>query len=608
MSDDDDDQPPQEKRQRERSRSRHRVHPHAQVPQVPQIQPKVTPECDDVSDEDFTGVNLSSPSAGPPTSAEQRGRSRREERSRSRERVPPHSSSHASLQPQPVVPPSGAQQTQTLATQGSDEDSATVDPQNRVSDRSRSPQEQESSRRHGPQIQKGKKTVAEKQPCELPKAKKHKSMESDEDDEGAQNEPGTSSTSQPTEPVLPYHQGPAASTQGPTVLDNSADEDSECYDEFSAQSQDSQRTVYYPDLYVLTNDEHWTMTPETHKYAAAAGSFCFVTTENGEQQDICNLITMPCVQGSLYLNEVTNNFGIMKVEVPKGVDGQTRYMLERCMATCGRAAGTRAKMASAQEVRGYYKQFAEAKHLEYKSWFDNKVFDVIDMRKAKPKNNVTGRWVLTIETDKQGNFLKEKARWVLRGFQDKQKEYQQTDSPASSRPGFRMSCQAAAINSWNNFHIDLETAFLQGQSHGVNRDVVCQLTPEASHPPYIAARLKKPAHGMNDAPDAGGTPVTKHCLVTRADRCCYVLSCKQSRERTWNQNNSTHCHDAACEKMLDPIAGSPAAGKSVVGIIDLFVDDLFGTGGTEMERRVLARLRKDFQVGSEDWNNVTFTG
>ena len=71
------------------------------------------------------------------------------------------------------------------------------------------------------------------------------------------------------------------------------------------------------------------MTPETHKYATAGGSFCFVTTENGDQQDICNLITMPRVQRSLYLNEVTNDFDNIKVEVPKGVDGQTGDMLER---------------------------------------------------------------------------------------------------------------------------------------------------------------------------------------------------------------------------------------------------------------------------------------
>ena len=104
-------------------------------------------------------------------------------------------------------------------------------------------------------------------------------------------------------------------------------------------------------------------------------------------------------------------------------------------------------------------------------------------------------------------------------------------------------------------------------------------------------------------------------VPTRADRCCYVLYSIQSRERTWNQNNSTQWHDtsnnstkprvrteacAAFEKMLDPIAGSPATGKSVAGIINLFVDDLSGRGGTEMEQRVLTGLSKDFRIGSKD--------
>ena len=87
-------------------------------------------------------------------------------------------------------------------------------------------------------------------------------------------------------------------------------------------------------------------------------------------------------------------------------------MLERCMATCGKAAETQAKLrsrarkeASAQEVRGYYKQLAEAKHLEYTSWVDSEVFDLIDIRKIKPRNNVTGRWVLTIHQDGQTRQL-----------------------------------------------------------------------------------------------------------------------------------------------------------------------------------------------------------
>ena len=152
-----------------------------------------------------------------------------------------------------------------------------------------------------------------------------------------------------------------------------------------------------------------------------------------------------------------------------------------------------------------------------------------------------------LKTDKQGNFLKAKARWALRGFQDKQKEYQQTDSPASTRPGFRMSCPMAASKSRNVFHIDLKTAFLQGQSYGVNRDVVCQLLPEAGHPPKIAARWKKPAYGMNDAPRRWWNILDKvlcSCgmVPTRADRCCYVLYSTQTRGPNWNQARSTQWH------------------------------------------------------------------
>ena len=94
-------------------------------------------------------------------------------------------------------------------------------------------------------------------------------------------------TRNPIVPVLLLHQGPAASSQGPAASHNSADEDSEYSDEYSARSQYSARTVLYPDLHILTNYEHWTVTAETHKYGAAAGSYCFVTTENGEKNRMC---------------------------------------------------------------------------------------------------------------------------------------------------------------------------------------------------------------------------------------------------------------------------------------------------------------------------------
>ena len=104
-----------------------------------------------------------------------------------------------------------------------------------------------------------------------------------------------------------------------------------------------------------------------------------------------------------------------------------------------------------------------------------------------------------------------------------------------------MSCQTAASKSWDLFHIDLKTAFLLGQSYDLNRDVVCQLPPEAGHPPNIAARLKKLAYGMNDAPRRCCNFLDKALrtygvIPTRADRCCYVLYSIHSRERAWE-----HC-------------------------------------------------------------------
>ena len=125
--------------------------------------------------------------------------------------------------------------------------------------------------------------------------------------------------------------------------------------------------------------------------------------------------------------------------------------------------GKKRKDATQQEKRQLAKQFLGAKKAECQSWIDNEVFDLVDMRKTRVRNFVAGRWVLTVKKDKDGNFQKCKARWALKGFQDKQKNTQQTDSPAASRAGFRCATQLAANYRWDLYHMDLKTAFLQGE-------------------------------------------------------------------------------------------------------------------------------------------------
>ena len=87
-----------------------------------------------------------------------------------------------------------------------------------------------------------------------------------------------------------------------------------------------------------------------------------------------------------------------------------------------------------------------------------------------------------------------------------------------------------------------------------------------------------------------------------------VIAQQSTIKETFTDSREQSEMEAAFEQTLDPLAGSSAAGKSVAGIINLFVDDLFGTGGKEMQQRVLTRHGTYFQVGSQDWNDVAFAG
>ena len=128
-------------------------------------------------------------------------------------------------------------------------------------------------------------------------------------------------------------------------------------------------------------------------------------------------------------------------------------------------------------ARRYAKEIRTAKLDEFKSYLDNGALRLADKRKlSRDVNFLTGRWVLTVKVDKNGYFSKFKARWVCRGFQDKHAWEQQTDSPTATRYGFRLVAQRAANNFWDLFHLDLKTAFLQGEHYNLeSRSVVIQL-------------------------------------------------------------------------------------------------------------------------------------
>ena len=98
-------------------------------------------------------------------------------------------------------------------------------------------------------------------------------MDSDEDDEDPHIELGTSSTSQPTDPALLNIKDQQQALKDQLSLTTLRMKIVRIVMNTVHRVRIPQRTQYFTVLYVLTNDEHWTMTPETHNCAAAAGSF-----------------------------------------------------------------------------------------------------------------------------------------------------------------------------------------------------------------------------------------------------------------------------------------------------------------------------------------------
>ena len=164
--------------------------------------------------------------------------------------------------------------------------------------------------------------------------------------------------------------------------------------------------------------------------------------------------------------------------------------------------------------------------------------------------------------------------------------------------------------------MDLKTAFLQGEAYDQSRDIICQIPPEMGYPPHIGARMKKPAYGLNDAPrrwwNILDSALRSYGLVpTRADRCTYVYYGKQLPKPALvseKKSSTTFDLEGAVDYLMDPVAGNNAKNRQVHGALSLHVDDLLMTGGDVFEKEIMGRLRKDFQVGSEDKNDCLFVG
>ena len=163
--------------------------------------------------------------------------------------------------------------------------------------------------------------------------------------------------------------------------------------------------------------------------------------------------------------------------------------------------------------------------------------------------------------------------------------------------------------------MDLKTAFLQGEAYDETRDIICEIPKECGYLPHMGARMKKSAYGLNDAPRRWWQVVDKALLSyglvpTRADHCTYILyGDRKTSSNAIKKNPQQELNlEDVLELLMNASVRNNSQGRKPEGFICLHVDDLYMAGSPEFEKRVLSRIRKDFNVGSEDKNDIMFVG
>ena len=151
------------------------------------------------------------------------------------------------------------------------------------------------------------------------------------------------------------------------------------------------------------------------------------------------------------------------------------------------------------ELTKYKKQVVAAKVKELDSWKKTNTYKK-ELYDAKLHSNcMTGRWVMTWKAVPDSDLGKwkaddtfdhkeqrrAKARYVLRGFQDAQKDDIRTDSPTESRRSMFGVLGLAALRGWRVRSADVSTAFLQGKPLEGERAIQVVPPVEADEPPNV---------------------------------------------------------------------------------------------------------------------------
>ena len=137
---------------------------------------------------------------------------------------------------------------------------------------------------------------------------------------------------------------------------------------------------------------------------------------------------------------------------------------------------------------------------EYNSILTNDVWDVVP--RPQGKSVVTSKWIYKVKFAADGSVEKCKARFVARGFSQKEGiDYDETFAPVARYSSIRAIISLASVMGWKLHQMDVKTAFLNGEIEEevyIEQPEGFELHEKGSH----VCKLKKALYGLKQAPRA----------------------------------------------------------------------------------------------------------
>jgi hypothetical protein len=139
------------------------------------------------------------------------------------------------------------------------------------------------------------------------------------------------------------------------------------------------------------------------------------------------------------------------------------------------------------------------------------------------------KWVFKVKRNERGEIVRHKARLVAKGFVQREGiDFQEVFAPVARMESVRLLLALAASKDWRVHHMDVKSAFLNGE---LEEEIYVQQPPgfEVAGEERKVLRLRKALYGLRQAPRAWNTKLdtslgtlgftkcaTEHALYTKA--------------------------------------------------------------------------------------------